>query len=303
MSAPSAACRTSGAVHEVIAVIVPQADKEVNMENKPVFTIHGARGTMAVSGRAFSRYGGATTCFSLATRQGLLIVDAGTGIIALGNRLMRLNRLPPITILFTHFHLDHLIGLALFKPLQRRDASITLMADPRRRENWAAALATLFDPPFWPVALRRFGAAIRFKPLPRQRSRMRLYGAEIAWHPLRHPQQCLAYRLKIQKRSFIVATDHELDAESAVGAFQDFCRGADALIADAQYTPAEYAAHRGWGHGTWAACARLAAAAGVGELILTHHDCARRDSQIDCLVRRARRLFPAVRAAHAGLRL
>ena len=45
------------------------------MENEPTFTIHGARGTMAVSGRAF-----------------------------------------------THFHLDHVIGLPLFKPLYRQGA-------------------------------------------------------------------------------------------------------------------------------------------------------------------------------------
>lgn len=273
------------------------------MENKPTFTIHGARGTTAVSGRTFNRYGGETTCFSLATRQGILIVDAGTGIIALGNQLMRQSDLPPITIMFTHFHLDHVIGLPLFKPLHRRGASITLMADPHRKESWTTALQTLFAPPFWPMALRRFGVAIRFQPLPRQNRRMRLYGIEIAWHPLRHPQQCLAYRLSIQQRSFVIATDHELDADSADGAFPDFCHGIDVLIADAQYTSFEYANHRGWGHGTWAACARLAAKAGVGELILTHHDYRRTDIQIDRLVRQAQRQFPATRAAHAGLRI
>jgi len=273
------------------------------MEKKPVFTIHGARGTTAVSGREFNRYGGETTCFSLATRQGILIVDAGTGIIALGDQLMRQGELPPITIMFTHFHLDHVIGLPLFKPLHRPGASITLMADPHRKENWSAALQTLFAPPFWPVALPRFGAAIRFQPLPRQSRCMRLYGAEIAWHPLRHPQQCLAYRLNIQQRSFVIATDHELDADSADETFPDFCRGTNVLIADAQYTSAEYATHRGWGHGTWAACARLAATAGVGELILTHHDYRRQDSQIDRLVCQARRLFPTTRAARSGMRV
>ena len=273
------------------------------MENKATFTIHGARGTMAVSGRAFNRYGGATTCFSLATGQGILIVDAGTGIIALGDQLMRQSDLPPITIMFTHFHLDHVIGLPLFKPLYRQGASITLMADPHRKENWPDCLRTLVAPPFWPLDLRRFGAAIRFQPLPRRNRRMRAYGVEIAWHPLRHPQQCLAYRLSIQKRSLIIATDHELDADAANGAFTDFCRGASVLIADAQYTPAEYSTQRGWGHGTWAACARLAAAAGVGKLILTHHDRRRRDSQIDRLVRQARRLFPATRAARSNMRI
>jgi len=273
------------------------------MENEPIFTIHGARGTMAVAGRAFNRYGGETTCFSLVTRQGVLIIDAGTGIIALGDQLMRQSDLPPITILFTHFHLDHVIGLPLFKPLHHPGASITLMADPRRKENWTAALQKLLAPPFWPVALRRCGADIRFKPLPRQSRRMRLCGAEIAWHSLRHPQQCLAYRLNIQQRSLVIATDHELDADATDEAFPNFCRGADVLVADAQYTSVEYATHRGWGHGTWAACARLAATAGVNKLILTHHDYRRQDTQIDRLVRQAQRLFPATRAAHAGLRV
>lgn len=273
------------------------------MENKPIFTIHGARGTMAVSGRAFNRYGGETTCFSLATRQGILIVDAGTGIIALGDQLMRQNDLTPITIMFTHFHMDHVIGLPLFKPLYRRGASITLMADPYRKENWPDCLRTLVAPPFWPLDLRHFGAAIRFQTLPRQSRRMRVYGIEIDWHPLRHPQQCQAYRLNINQRSFVIATDNELDADAANGAFTDFCRGASVLIADAQYTPAEYFTQRGWGHGTWAACARLAATAGVDKLILTHHDRRRTDTQIDCLVRQARRIFPATRAARDGMRV
>ncbi|MDP2989817.1 MAG: MBL fold metallo-hydrolase [Kiritimatiellota bacterium] len=273
------------------------------MENKPTFTIHGARGTTAVSGRAFNRYGGATTCFSLTTRQGILIIDAGTGIIALGDQLMRQSHLPPITIMFTHFHLDHVIGLPLFKPLYRRGASITLMADPRRKENWPDCLRTLVAPPLWPLDLRHFGAAIRFQHLPRRNRRMRAYNVEIAWHPLRHPQQCLAYRLNIKQRSFVIATDHELDADNPGGTFRDFCRGASVLIADAQYTPAEYSTQHGWGHGTWTACARLAATSGVGKLILTHHDRRRTDLQIDSLVCRAQRLFPATRAARSGMRV
>ncbi|MCX6993082.1 MAG: MBL fold metallo-hydrolase [Kiritimatiellaeota bacterium] len=283
--------------------IVSNARVKVNMENEPTFTIHGARGTMAVSGRAFSRYGGETTCFSLATRQGILIVDAGTGIIALGDQLMRQSDLPPITIMFTHLHLDHVIGLPLFKPLYRKGASITLMADPHRKENWPGCLRTLVAPPFWPLDLWHFGAAIRFQPLPRQNRRMRTYGVEIAWHPLRHPQQCLAYRLGIQKHSVVIATDNELDADTANGGFTDFCRGASVLIADAQYTTAEYFTKHGWGHGTWAACARLAATAGVGRLILTHHDRRRQDAQIDRLVRQAQRIFPATHAARSGMRV
>lgn len=273
------------------------------MENLGPLTIHGARGTMAVSGRVFQRYGGETTCFSLATNSGLIVVDAGTGIIALGDELMRLPKLPPITILFTHFHLDHLIGLPLFKPLYRKNASITLMADPQRKENWRASLQTLFAPPYWPLELRNFGAKLNFKILPRQGMRLPLYGAEIAWHPLRHPQHCVAYRLKYNRRAYVVATDHELDAVPDDTSFRNFCRKADVLIADAQYTPTEYPTRYDWGHGTWAACARLAAAAEARELILTHHDICRTDKQVDRLARKARQIFPATRAARCGMRV
>lgn len=283
------------------AGIVPQAGRQVNMENKPIFTIHGARGTMPISGRAFSRHGGETTCFSLATQRGLLIIDAGTGIIELGNQLMRQRKLPPITILFTHLHLDHVMGLPLFEPLYQQNAEITLMADPHRKEHWPHYLRTLIAPPFWPLNLRQTGANVRFKQLPQRNRHVEAYGVKIDWYPLRHPQQCLAYRLKTHQRTFVVATDHELDADTTDRTLPDFCRGASVLIADAQYTPAEYAARRGWGHSTWAACARLATTAGVNKLILTHHDCHRQDLQIDHLVNQAQRVFPATRAARSGM--
>ena len=68
-------------------------------------------------------------------------------------------------------------------------------------------------------------------------------------------------------------------------------------------SPAKYSTQPGWGHGTWAACARLAAKAGAGKLILAHHDRCRQDLQIDHLVRQARRIFPATHTARSGMRV
>ena len=59
------------------------------------FLIHGARGSYPVHGDAYRRYGGSTSCFSLETDQGLLIVDAGTGVTALGQALYERDELPP----------------------------------------------------------------------------------------------------------------------------------------------------------------------------------------------------------------
>ena len=63
----------------------------------------------------------------------------------------------------------------------------------------------------------------------------------------------------------------------------DFLQGVDALVMDAQYTDAEYAAKIGWGHGTYSKCISLAQAAGVPRLYLTHHDPTRTDTALDAI--------------------
>ena len=267
------------------------------------FTIHGARGTLPVAGSHFSRYGGHTTCFSLKTRQGLIVVDAGTGINTLSDQLAKAETLPPTTLLFTHFHLDHVIGLPLFKPLYRSQARITLMADPGRPDDWVGALKTLVAPPYWPVRLTHCGARLRFQNLPSTRTSLQLYGVRVSWCPVRHPQQCLAYRFDVPGHSIVIATDHEYGQHRLDDRFLQFCRGATALICDAQYTPRELAAHRGWGHSTWRDAVRIARKAGIEKLVLTHHDRYRTDAQIDTLVREARRYFSRTSAAREGMTL
>jgi len=256
---------------------------------------------MPVTGRQFARHGGHTTCFSLRTSQGLIVVDAGTGIIALADRLKREAKLPPITLLFTHFHLDHVIGLPLFHPIYRPEARITMLADPARTEAWRQTLKTLVGRPYWPVALLDCPARIRLRNLPASRSSMLCHGVRISWCPVRHPQQCLAYRLETADGRIVIATDREPGQARLDERFLEFCRGADVLIVDAQYAPRERAAHRGWGHGTWEEGVAIAREAGVGELILTHHDRYRTDAQLAAIVRQARRRFPKTRAAYDGL--
>ena len=111
--------------------------------------IHGARGSWSVSGRAYQRHGGHTSCFSLERSDGLLIIDAGSGLAQLGRLLERRATLPPMTLLLTHVHLDHIIGLPAFRPLYRRDAQLTLLIEP----SWRPVLERLVSPPLWPVAL------------------------------------------------------------------------------------------------------------------------------------------------------
>ena len=77
----------------------------------------GTRGSVPVSSPQMTRYGGDTTCIEVRSESGgRLILDAGTGIHALGDSMD--HEIPTdCTICFSHAHWDHLQGLPHFKPL------------------------------------------------------------------------------------------------------------------------------------------------------------------------------------------
>ncbi|MGH2406247.1 MAG: MBL fold metallo-hydrolase, partial [bacterium] len=56
------------------------------------------------------------------------------------------------------------------------------------------------------------------------------------------------------------------------------------LIHDAQYTPAEYDSHVGWGHSSIPQAMAFAGAAGAKRLVTFHHDPSHGDEQLDRLV-------------------
>jgi len=63
--------------------------------------------------------------------------------------------------------------------------------------------------------------------------------------------------------------------------YVEFCRSADLLFHDAQYTDQEYMRARGWGHSTFGEAVDLALEARVKCLVLFHHDPDRTDEDLD----------------------
>jgi phosphoribosyl 1,2-cyclic phosphodiesterase len=264
----------------------------------------GVRGTFPVAGRPASRIGGNTPCATVTSGAGdVFIIDAGTGIRALGDALIAGRKTGPLrlSLLFTHFHLDHVQGLPFFAPLLLVDAEIRFYSavDP---EDMKGYLGRLMGKPYFPMPFDRTPATKSFHKI--DEAGIRIDPVRISACPLHHPQGCVAYRLEENGAAVVFATDTEPDSGLLDERLTKFAGNAACLISDAMFTPEEYASGKqGWGHSTWLDGTKLAGAAGVSRLLLSHFNPDHSDRLVFGLERRARRLFPAAGCAREGLRV
>ena len=81
---------------------------------------------------------------------------------------------------------------------------------------------------------------------------------------------------------------------------REYAQDADILICDAQYTPAEYETHKGWGHSTWLNAVHVARDCRARQLFLFHHDPAHDDQPMMRITEDSRMQFENTTAAWEG---
>jgi ribonuclease BN (tRNA processing enzyme) len=96
------------------------------------------------------------------------------------------------------------------------------------------------------------------------------------------------------------ASDHEHGNPEIDAGLIRAAQNANLLVMDAQYTPEEYAGKVGWGHSSYAHAAQAAQSAGVGRLLLFHHDPAHNDLFLDGMLADAKTLFESTEMASEG---
>ncbi len=266
----------------------------------------GVRGSIANAGPEVGGVGGNTACVLVEAGPTQIILDAGTGVRALGERLIRASKAEgaPIqaTFLFSHLHWDHIQGFPFFVPAYLPETRLKLIGPlgddgSRLLED---VLEQQMSPPTFPVTLSAMPSRKEFCGLAGGEV-LEVGEATVRSARLHHPQGCLGYRIEHGGRSVVFCTDTEpLPDGGAPEAVLELARGADLLIYDAQYTPEEYPARRGWGHSTWQDAVEVAKAAGVARLALFHHDPAHDDRAVADIERAAQSVFPAAFAAREG---
>jgi phosphoribosyl 1,2-cyclic phosphodiesterase/ActR/RegA family two-component response regulator len=268
-------------------------------ETKPALTgptrirFWGVRGSIPTPGIQTAIFGGNTSCVEVRVGDRVIILDAGSGIRALGQSLMREFRDKPlnITMLVTHTHWDHIQGFPFFLPAYNPKVNVRIVGYEGAVHGLRAALFEQMQSAFFPVGLNQMASHVTFEEL--SDMEFELDGIKVRAIFANHPGICLGYRLSTPSGDIVYMPDHEayerheIERQKLAGENSqpgldyaraqdekvvDFIREADVVIGDTQYDATEYPSRLGWGHTCVDDAVDLALRAGVKKLFLFHHD-------------------------------
>ena len=269
------------------------------------------RGSTPAPGPDFVRYGGHTSCVAVGHdgEAPRLVLDAGTGL----QRLTRELNGQPFrgTILLGHLHWDHTHGLPFFAAGDNPDAEVTLgipaQGDPEAAPE--AILERFMSPPAFPITPHQLRGKWSFCAL--EEGQHTFEGFDVLVREIPHKGgRTLGFRVSDGGRTFAYLSDHSPvvmgDGPAGLGAYHpaalELAAGADVLVHDAQHTASEFVLKRDWGHSAVDYAVGLGVEAGVGKVVLFHHDPPRTDDQLDALLVEARAMADIeVIAAAEGL--
>jgi phosphoribosyl 1,2-cyclic phosphodiesterase len=257
----------------------------------------GVRGSVPWSTDQSVQCGANTPCVEIRDERSdaLLVLDAGTGIVGLGDELGDDPR--PVPLLLSHYHWDHVQGLPFFAPVYRPGWTTSVIG-PAFEDASPTWLASIFNRPYFPVSFDELASAPAVSFI--EPGAFEAGGFRVSAIRLTHPGGSFAYRIRGAAGDLVYATDHEFGDPDADAALVGLASGAAAVIMDAHYTAVELPDMKGRGHGSWRQCAEVAWACGAGHLYLFHHMPGRTDRELAAIELEARRVFPATSVAREG---
>ena len=262
----------------------------------------GVRGSIPSPGPHTVKVGGNTACVEISAAGRTFVIDAGTGIRALGEEILRRGD-GVVDILFSHCHFDHIEGLPFFAPIYRPDCRVAMWSGHLNRPGATRGMVSgLIASPYFPVSPAAFGADISYLDFVNGTTLDLADGVTARTMSLNHPGGATGYRIECGGKSVCYISDVEHRPESDAD-LVDFTRDADVMIYDAMYTDEEYARYRGYGHSTWQEAVKLAEASGARQLYLFHHFPGRGDDDLAAVEKQASARRPGTFLAREGLEL
>jgi ribonuclease BN (tRNA processing enzyme) len=225
------------------------------------------------------------------TDETIMLIDAGTGLVCNEYRLVDRKK---IHMAFTHFHMDHILAFPFFPYHLKRDQTLTVHHDEKISSPPERALLDFVRRPFFPMDHKSLTSNVAWSSFI---GRLELGDLTVTTFPLNHPEFSVGYRFEKDGKVYVHVSDHEHEPAFDAVILENIA-DADLLTMDAMYDPRDY--RKGFGHTRWTDVVRLAGAARVKKLLLSHHHYHYTDRRIDGIVKDARSLYANTDAAHEG---
>lgn len=278
----------------------------------------GVRGSYPIANKDFLQYGGNTSCVEVNVNGHLIILDAGTGLIEAGNRLMKdyissglnASERTPIraTVLISHIHQDHLQGFTFFRPLHIPSSCINVFGNVNYNESLSDELAELLFGKSFPLDLGDIAGNLNIRDISETEGIILRHGEDpiikrienendakvenddvliTCYRSYAHPQEgVLVYKISYKDKTLVYATDKESYA-GGDKKLVNFARGCNLLIHDSQYTTEDYMdsfnPKQGYGHSTFDMAVEAKNQSGAEKLVFFHYDPGYDDNKLNSI--------------------
>lgn len=263
----------------------------------------GVRGSFPVADRSFLQFGGNTACVEINIGEEIIILDAGTGIVAAGDELMEKyisssanpdeRKSINATILISHIHQDHMLGLTFFKPMHLKTSNIDIFGSTSPETNMAKCLSNLLFGKTFPLDLGDIACKLDIKDIEDAQAiiikpgeRPQLVDCTVQpeendifitfYKSYVHPQDgVIIYKITYNNKTLVYATDKECYM-GGDKKFIKFAKNCDLLIHDSQYTTEDYmnqhSPKQGFGHSTYDMAIEAMKQTNAKNLVFFHYD-------------------------------
>lgn len=276
----------------------------------------GVRGSYPVVDKDYMQYGGNTSCVEIHVGGHLIILDAGTGLVNVGDELMQEyiisgtnneNRTPiKATVLLSHIHHDHIQGFTFFRPLHVRSTVINVYGNVNYNESLADELATLLFGKSFPLDLGDIAGNLNIHDIsetdaiilkPNQNPIVRRIETEkdlevdnddvliTFYRSYAHPQEgVLIYKIQYKGKTLVYASDKET-YHGGDRKLANFAKDCDLIIHDSQYTTEDYmdsfVPKQGYGHSTFDMAMECKQQINAKQLVFFHFDPSYNDEKLN----------------------
>lgn len=249
---------------------------------------------------AHGTYRANTSCVQIETSEDdYIFCDAGTGIRDFSLSQGKDEQPATYHIFISHLHWDHIQGFPFFSPAYKAGNRIIFHGFHAETER---AIREQMAAPCFPVPFETMQADIEFD-IQEDGASFQIGDVMIDTIKQQHPGDSWGFRFQDGDQRIIYSSDseHGPEAREPDYRFVKFFEGADILIFDGQYTFEEASNEkRNWGHSDHMTAIELAARAKVKQLIVSHHEPAYTDVDIEEIHTKAVRYSARYNQEQAG---